>query len=332
MSSIQNRYEFVYLFDVEMGNPNGDPDADNMPRMDPETCKGIVTDVCLKRKIRNYVAIKQKLESEQASANGQCETGEEAKSELSYDIFIKEKAVLNDLIAASHEDETVKRAKKKGEKEDAARIVMCKKYYDVRTFGAVMTTGSTEEEEGGGKSRKTAGQVRGPVQLGFARSICPIASMPTTITRMAVASQREADQQGGDNRTMGRKHIISHALYRTEGYVSAHLANGASGTGFSESDLDLLWEALEYMFEHDRSAARGKMIPRVLIVFEHESMLGNAKAHELFDLIKVTAKQKDGPPPRCLADYHGVFNKKEVPDGVEAIAKLWPKEWCIIKE
>lgn len=281
---IRNRYDFVFLFDVKDGNPNGDPDAGNLPRVDPETGQGLVTDVCLKRKVRNFV---------QLAAPG-------------YGVFVKEKAVLNILIDQAHEQEEVK-AKEKGEKTEAARAYMCKTYYDVRTFGAVMSTG------------KNAGQVRGPVQLVFARSVEPVVPLEHSITRMAVATEAEAEKQQGDNRTMGRKFTIPYALYRCHGFVSASLAQQ---TGFSEDDLLLFWRALEEMFEHDRSAARGEMTARKLLVFKHDGVLGNAPAHKLFDLISV--KRRDGAtgPARSFGDYEVAFNQAGVPGGVTVEVKL----------
>lgn len=261
MSLIKKRYDFVFFFDVQDGNPNGDPDAGNLPRIDAETGMGLVTDVCLKRKVRNYVQLK------------------------GYDIFIKEKAVLNNLIEEAHRQEEVEKSNDK-EKTGAARDWMCKKYFDIRTFGAVMTTG------------KNAGQVRGPVQLTFARSVEPIVALEHSITRMAVATEAEAEKQGGDNRTMGRKFTVPYGLYRAHGFISAHLA---SQTGFSQEDLDLFWEALVNMFEHDRSAARGLMCSRALVAFEHQSALGNRPAHELFS--RVTAERVTEGPARSFSDY-----------------------------
>lgn len=261
MSLIKKRYDFVFFFDVQDGNPNGDPDAGNLPRIDAETGMGLVTDVCLKRKVRNYVQLK------------------------GYDIFIKEKAVLNNLIEEAHRQEEVEKLDDK-EKTGAARDWMCKKYFDIRTFGAVMTTG------------KNAGQVRGPVQLTFARSVEPIVALEHSITRMAVATEAEAEKQGGDNRTMGRKFTVPYGLYRAHGFISAHLA---SQTGFSQEDLDLFWEALVNMFEHDRSAARGLMCSRALVAFEHQSALGNRPAHELFS--RVTAERVTEGPARSFSDY-----------------------------
>lgn len=278
MAELKNRFDFVFVFDVKDGNPNGDPDAGNLPRVDAETGMGLVTDVCLKRKVRNYV---------QVSKN--CAEG--------YDIFIKEKAVLNTLIDKAHEDEDVKEAK---DKTMAARDFMCKKYYDVRTFGAVMSTG------------KNAGQVRGPIQLTFARSTDPIIASEHSITRMAVATEKEAEKQSGDNRTMGRKATIPYGLYVGYGFVSANLAKQ---TGFSEEDLDLFWEALKNMFDVDRSAARGLMSAQKLIVFKHDSELGNAPANKLFDLVKIE-KKDNNDVPRSFFDYNVTIDTEKLPQGV----------------
>lgn len=267
MAELKNRIDFFYIFDVKDGNPNGDPDAGNLPRVDAETGMGLVTDVCLKRKVRNYVQVVK-----------ECADG--------YDIFIKEKAVLNKLIDASHEDGTVKTVKDAKDKTSAARNVMCRKYYDVRTFGAVMSTG------------KNAGQVRGPIQLTFARSVDPIVTSEHSITRMAVATEKEEEKQSGDNRTMGRKATVPYGLYVCHGFVSANLAKQ---TGFSEEDLELFWDALKNMFDVDRSAARGLMSAQKLIVFKHDSVLGNAPANKLFDLVKVE-KKCDGVA-RSFSDY-----------------------------
>lgn len=277
MSELRNRIDFVYIFDVQDGNPNGDPDAGNLPRVDAETGMGLVTDVCLKRKVRNYVQVAK-----------ECADG--------FDIFIKEKAVLNKSIDAAHEEESVKKA---ADKTSAARDVMCKKYFDIRTFGAVMSTG------------KNAGQVRGPIQFTFARSIDPIAATEHSITRMAVATEKEAEKQGGDNRTMGRKATVPYGLYVCHGFISANLANQ---TGFSEEDLTLFWEALKNMFDVDRSAARGLMSAQKLIVFKHESVLGNAPANKLFDLVKIE-KVGDGAP-RKFEDYKVTIDKDNLPAGV----------------
>lgn len=278
MAELKNRFDFVFVFDVKDGNPNGDPDAGNLPRVDAETGMGLVTDVCLKRKVRNYV---------QVSKN--CAEG--------YDIFIKEKAVLNTLIDKAHEDEDVKEAK---DKTMAARDFMCKKYYDIRTFGAVMSTG------------KNAGQVRGPIQLTFARSTDPIIASEHSITRMAVATEKEAEKQSGDNRTMGRKATVPYGLYVGYGFVSANLAKQ---TGFSEEDLDLFWEALKNMFDIDRSAARGLMSAQKLIVFKHDSELGNAPANKLFDLVKIE-KKDNNDVPRSFFDYNVTIDTEKLPQGV----------------
>ena len=277
MSELKNRIDFVYIFDVQDGNPNGDPDAGNLPRVDAETGMGLVTDVCLKRKVRNYVQVAK-----------ECAAG--------YDIFIKEKAVLNTLIDAAHEEDTVKTA---SDKTSAARDLMCKKYFDIRTFGAVMSTG------------KNAGQVRGPIQFTFARSVDPIAAMEHSITRMAVATEKGAEKQGGDNRTMGRKATVPYGLYVCHGFISANLAQQ---TGFSEEDLALFWDALKNMFDVDRSAARGLMSAQKLVVFKHESVLGNAPANKLFDLVKIE-KVCDGAP-RKFDDYKVTIEKNNLPTGV----------------
>ena len=277
MSELKNKIDFVYIFDVQDGNPNGDPDAGNLPRVDAETGMGLVTDVCLKRKVRNYVQVAKEM------ATG-------------YDIFIKEKAVLNTLIDAAHDEDKVKAAK---DKTSAARDVMCQKYYDIRAFGAVMSTG------------KNAGQVRGPIQLTFSRSVSPIAAAEHSITRMAVATEKEAEKQGGDNRTMGRKATVPYGLYVCHGFVSANLAKQ---TGFSEEDLDLFFEALRNMFDVDRSAARGLMSPQKLIVFKHDSVLGNAPANKLFDLVKIEKKSEGAP--RSFNDYEVTIDKSNLPAGV----------------
>ena len=265
---------------MQDGNPNVDPDAGNLPRLDAATGMGLVTDVCLKRKVRNYV-----------QACKECANG--------FDIFIKEKAILNKLIDASHEEELVKLKKKDGEKTEAARAVMCTKYYDVRTFGAVMSTG------------KNAGQVRGPIQCTFARSIEPIAQLEHSITRMAVATEKEAESQKGDNRTMGRKSTVPYGLYMCHGFISANLAKQ---TGFSEDDLELFWEALKNMFDTDRSAARGLMSAQKLIVFRHNSELGNAPANKLFDLVKVERCSDD--VARKFSDYQITIDRDNLPANV----------------
>ena len=277
MSELNKRIDFVYIFDVQDGNPNGDPDAGNLPRVDAETGMGLVTDVCLKRKVRNYVQV----------AKGLSE---------GYDVFIKEKAVLNTLIEKAHDNSEVKAAK---DKTEAARMYMCKNYYDIRTFGAVMSTG------------KNAGQVRGAVQMTFARTVDPIASSEHSITRMAVATEKEAEKQSGDNRTMGRKATVPYGLYVCHGFISANLAKQ---TGFTEEDLELFWDALKNMFDVDRSAARGLMSAQKLIVFRHESVLGNAPANKLFDLVNIK-KNCDGAP-RSFSDYTVTIREENLPKGV----------------
>ncbi|MFI3287037.1 MAG: type I-C CRISPR-associated protein Cas7/Csd2 [Rikenellaceae bacterium] len=279
MTTVNNKIDFVYIFDVQDGNPNGDPDAGNLPRVDPETGMGLVTDVCLKRKVRNYVQ----------AAKG-CIEG--------FDIFIKEKAVLNNLIDASHEHESVK-DKKESEKTPAARKIMCERYYDVRTFGAVMSTG------------KNAGQVRGPIQFTFARSVDAITSLDHSITRMAVATEKEAISQKGDNRTMGRKSTVPYGLYVCHGFISANLAKD---TGFNSEDLELFYNALANMFDCDRSAARGLMSAQKLILFTHDSELGNAPANKLFDLVKI--EKNSSKVARSFSDYTVTINRDSLPNGV----------------
>ena len=286
---IKNRYEFVVLFDVENGNPNGDPDAGNMPRVDPETGYGLVTDVCLKRKIRNYV--------------------EMAKEDADhYHIYIKDGVPLNssDKEACAYvgaDPDKLKEAKKKDEHlDEKIRDFMCSNFYDIRTFGAVMTTFT--------KGALNCGQVRGPVQLGFARSIDPILPQEVTITRVAITTEADAEKK---NTEMGRKYIVPYGLYRAEGYVSANLARKT--TGFSEEDLELLWTAILNMFENDHSAARGKMAVRELIVFKHNCELGCTPAHKLFDLVKV--EHKDGvTAPRSYGDYTVSVDETRLPSGV----------------
>lgn len=292
---IKNRYEFVVLFDVENGNPNGDPDAGNMPRIDPESGYGIVTDVCLKRKIRNYV------ETVKEDAEG-------------YRIYIKEDVPLNrsDNEAYTHlgvNDKTIKELKKKDPDADVKiRDFMCEKFYDIRTFGAVMTTFV--------KAALNCGQVRGPVQLGFARSIDPIISQEVTITRVAITTEKDAENKSTE---MGRKNIVPYALYRVEGYISANLARKV--TGFSEEDLELLWEAVINMFEHDRSAARGKMAVRELIVFKHSKELGDCPAYKLFDAVEVKRKA-DVQYPRKYQDYTVEIHEDMIPDSIEVKWKI----------
>ncbi len=288
-NAIKNRYDFVVLFDVENGNPNGDPDAGNAPRVDPETGHGIVTDVCLKRKIRNYV-----------------ETVKEDTA--GYRIYIKEKVPLNRSDAEAWEylnvdPKAVKDAKKNDVDLDVkVRDFMCANFYDIRTFGAVMTTFV--------KEHLNCGQVRGPVQIGFARSVEPIIQQEVTITRVAITTEEDAAGKGTE---MGRKHVVPYGLYRAEGYVSANLARKT--TGFSESDLELLWQAVLNMFENDHSAARGKMAVRKLIVFKHDSELGNAPAWKLFDSVVVKPVQ-EGKVARSFADYNVFVESANIPDGV----------------
>lgn len=284
---IKNRYDFVVLFDVENGNPNGNPDAGNMPRIDPETGYGIVTDVCLKRKIRNYVATRKENDS-------------------GYRIYINETTPLNrsdaEALKALNIPEDLKAAKKSDPGIDTKiRDFMCENYFDIRTFGAVMTTFV--------KGALNCGQVRGPVQLSFARSIDPVVPQEVTITRVAITTEADAEKKSGE---MGRKHIIPYALYRAEGYVSANLARKT--TGFSDEDLQLLWDAILNMFENDHSAARGKMAVRGLIVFKHATELGNAPAYKLFDA--VTVERKDpSKPARSYRDYT-VTVAETLPEGV----------------
>lgn len=290
---IKNRYDFVLLFDVENGNPNGDPDAGNMPRIDPESGYGLVTDVCLKRKIRNYV------ETVKEDAPG-------------YRIYIKDQVPLNtsDKEACAYlgvpgDDKGLKEAKKKDASLDKKiRDFMCENFFDIRTFGAVMTTFV--------KGALNCGQVRGPVQLGFARSIDPVVPQEVTITRVAITTEADAEKKGTE---MGRKYIIPYGLYRVEGYISANLARKT--TGFSEQDLELLWQALINMFEHDHSAARGKMAVRELIVFKHDNELGRAPAHQLFETVEVKRKD-DVTVPRSYRDY-SIRLTDDLPEGVTCL-------------
>jgi len=319
MPAIDHRYDFVYFFDVENGNPNGDPDAGNLPRIDPETNRGLVTDVCLKRKVRNFVALAQ-------------------DGHTGYGIYVQEGAILNEkhreaYIRVRHDDADVRTAKKLSPRNDseadALRRFMCDNFFDIRTFGGVLSTGIN------------CGQVRGPVQFTFAHSVEPISPIEVSITRMAATNEAEqkerqdADQRR-ENRTMGRKHIVPYGLYRAHGFISARLANDLKkGTGFSTQDLELFWRALADMFDHDRSAARGQMAPRKLVVFEHESELGNAPSHTLFERISVKRHRSDGglqecegvrlnggasreplQPARSFADYAIVVNSENLPNGV----------------
>ena len=293
MEAIKNRYDFVVLFDVENGNPNGDPDAGNMPRIDPETGLGIVTDVCLKRKIRNYVQIVK-------------------EDDPVYNIYVSADTTLNandkKALDACGVDEKKLSKKDDPEIDRKLRDFMCRRFYDVRTFGAVMTTFV--------KLALNCGQVRGPVQLGFARSIDPIFQQQVTITRVAITKDEDAkgkDDKKGKTTEMGNKFIVPYALYRCEGYVSANLARRV--TGFSEEDLQLLWQAILNMFEHDHSAARGKMAVRELIVFKHDSELGNAPSYKLFDTVQVY-KKADVVAPRSYQDYVVRVDADAVPEGV----------------
>ena len=275
--SIQNRYEFVYFFDVTNGNPNGDPDAGNMPRLDPESSKGLVTDVCLKRKIRNFIEVAYE------NAPG-------------YEIYVKEKSVLNLQNKRAYEALDVKPEAKKLPKDEAkAREItawMCNNFFDIRSFGAVMTT------------EVNSGQVRGPVQLAFAQSLDPIVPLEISITRMAVTNEKDLEKE----RTMGRKHIVPYALYRVHGFISANLA---AKTGFSDEDLQKLWQALQMMFEYDRSAARGEMAARKLIVFKHDSILGSQPAHKLFERVTVDrVNGESGSPAAAFSDYRININRE----------------------
>lgn len=308
-NGLTRRHEFVLYFDVVNGNPNGDPDAGNMPRLDPETNQGLVSDVALKRKIRNYVAL--------------------ARPETpGHEIYMRDGATLNNehkrAWAAVLPDVTKADELKKGPKDEAKSreltAWMCANFWDIRTFGAVMTTGVN------------AGQVRGPVQINFARSIEPILPLEISITRLAATTEADAEAKGG--RTMGRKHIVPYGLYRAHGYVSAPLASHpVKGTGFSEADLDLLFEALANLFEHDRSAARGEMATRKLVIFRHATALGNAQANQLFDRVKTWRmfkgeKHKPGderldnaPPARSFEDYDITIDRDRLPDGIEIIER-----------
>ena len=315
---IAHRYDFVLLFDVKDGNPNGDPDAGNLPRIDAETGHGLMTDVALKRKVRNFVS----LIKDQTVAEPQA-------GEKRFEIYVREKAILNlqnqraysalkldapTTEAPVEEEDQSDTAKKKkatkdkrkgsGDEVDKARDWMCLNFYDVRTFGAVMSTGVN------------CGQVRGPAQLTFARSVDPIVPLEHAITRMAVATEAEAERQGGDNRTMGRKHTVPYGLYVAHGFVSAFLAKK---TGFGEDDLALLWESLEQMFEHDRSAARGQMSTRGLYVFQHESELGNAHAHDLFKRIGIKRRVD---VPRDFEDYDVSVDAEGLPATVKLLRKV----------
>lgn len=286
--TIKNRYEFILLFDVENGNPNGDPDAGNMPRIDPETSLGLVTDVCLKRKVRNYI------KTTRSGTKG-------------FNIYVEEGAILNNQHLEAYKELDLKPEPKKlpKDQEKARELTrfMCKNFFDIRSFGAVMSTDVN------------CGVVRGPIQFTFARSVDPIVQQEITITRMAVTSVKDAEKK---DREMGRKHIVPYGLYRAEGFISACLAEK---TEFTEADLEVFWEALINLFEHDRSAARGKMSTQALIVFQHESKLGNAPANRLFDAVTVTRKDFSRPP-RSFSGYDVSINEKAIPDGVNVILKV----------
>ncbi len=302
-SVVEKRYDFVLLFDVKDGNPNGDPDAGNLPRIDAETGHGLITDVCLKRKIRNYIGLKY-------------------NDQPPYSIFIKERSILNNTIEQAYislgidlqkepADPTDGSKRNKpgtgqGKEINRARAFMCQNFFDIRTFGAVLSTGPN------------AGQVRGPVQLTFARSLDPIVSLEHSITRMAVTTEADSQKQGGDNRTMGRKFTIPYGLYRAHGFVSAPFA---FQTGFTKEDLILIWETLEKMFDHDRSAARGLMGTRKIIIFEHNSKMGDAPVQDLFDSISVRRKDEN-KPARDFADYDVSIDKTKIPDNVTLVEKM----------
>lgn len=368
---IKNRYDFALLFDVTDGNPNGDPDAGNLPRVDAETGLGLVTDVCLKRKVRNFVHIVKGAEKPydiyvkekavlgrshvEAFKELRIELGEGGKKEIPNEIgealsdlslpeglsiseeenedgevkaflnvaFDFDKKLLtefwkeNKAFATSNKEvkllidnlsKSVKSRKPKAEETEKGRKWMCDNFYDIRTFGAVLSL----------KSAPNCGQVRGPIQFTFGRSIDPVVALEHSITRMAVATEAEAEKQGGDNRTMGRKFTIPYGLYFSKGFISAHFAEQ---TGFNSDDLDLFWEALLNMFDHDHSAARGMMSTRKLIVFKHSTALGNAPAHQLFDAIKV-AKKDPSKPARGFSDYSISIDKTSIPQGVEVIEMI----------
>lgn len=292
---IKNRYDFVFFFDVKNGNPNGDPDAGNMPRIDPDTSRGIVSDVCLKRKIRNYVDLVKGEEIDDPDV---------AEGELGYKIYVQEAAVLNDRNRKAYVHYDMKPASKKlpKAKEDQLKVTkfMCDNFFDIRAFGAVMTTDVN------------CGQVRGPIQLCFAESVDPVLPLEMSITRMAVTNEKDAEKE----KTMGRKQYVPYGLYRAEGFISAALAEK---TGFSQDDLDLFFEALMNMFENDRSAARGLMASRKLFAFKHESRLGNAPAHKLFDAVSVKRLIEDGAEARAFSDYEIVVDRAAIPEGVELL-------------
>ncbi|MEL7498741.1 MAG: type I-C CRISPR-associated protein Cas7/Csd2 [Planctomycetota bacterium] len=284
---MDNRYDFVFLFDVTDGNPNGDPDAGNLPRVDPETGHGLVTDVCLKRKIRNFVDMTK-------------------TEETGYRIYVKERAVLNATHAQAYEALELDPKKAKRPEVEQCRLWMCQNFFDVRTFGAVMST------------KVNCGQVRGPIQMAFSRSIDPIVSLEHAITRCAVATEKEAEKQDGDNRTMGRKFTVPYGLYRCHGFVNPFFAKQ---TGFSDDDLELFWKSLANMFELDRSASRGQMAPQKLVVFQHKDSLGNAPAHELQS--RVTVRLKDETTSaRSVVDYEISIDESDLPAGVSIQQKI----------
>ena len=301
--AVGNRYDLVYFFDITDGNPNGDPDAGNLPRMDPETAQGLVTDVCLKRKIRNFVGLSK---------------GDQPP----FEIYVKEKAILNDQHERAYQalkiDSKKRTSTGKDRAEEDRRLSrwMCDNFFDIRAFGAVMTT------------KFNCGQVRGPIQFGLARSIHPIVSSEHAVTRCAVTTEEEAEKQEGGNRTMGRKFTVPYGLYRVHGYVNPNLAGGANGTGFSEDDLGLLKRALDQMFEFDKSAARANMRPVACIAFRHESPLGNARADRLFSRVQCRPRpgvqplpgevdgDGEGRPPRSFGDYELTIDQENLPEGV----------------
>ena len=288
MTEINNRYEFVLLFDIKNGNPNGDPDAGNMPRLDPETNQGLVTDVCLKRKVRNYVELTQ-------------------GDKPGYTIYMQEKSVLNNLNKLAYDHVGLKHEAKKlpkdADKAKALTQFMCNHFFDIRTFGAVMS------------NEVNAGTVRGPIQIAFARSIDPVVPQEISITRVAVTNEKDIEKE----RTMGRKHIIPYGLYRAHGFVSASLAEK---TSFTEEDLQIFWDSLEKMFENDHSSARGEMATQKLIIFKHADKLGNAPSHKLFDLVKISRVREDGTPARSFSDYVVSINRVDKPQDVEIIEKV----------
>jgi len=289
---MDNRYDFVLFFDVTDGNPNGDPDAGNLPRVDPESGHGLVTDVCLKRKVRNYIGVVK----------------EESPP---YEIYVKERAVLNNQNERAYQALKIKPKTKANEKQpredvEKCRDWMCQNFFDVRSFGAVMST------------KVNCGQVRGPIQMAFSRSVDPIVSLEHAITRCAVATKDEEKEQGGDNRTMGRKFTVPYGLYRCHGFVNPFFAKQ---TGFSADDLELFWQSLENMFELDRSASRGQMAPQALIIFEHKDALGNAPAHQLQQRVSVTRENSD-TPARSFSDYTVSVDEKKLPSGIKVIRRI----------